>query len=398
MVGDVLAMVDEYGNFLFQTIPSTLRRQKPGRQWSFSSGTLTEDFGVDLSQNLIIFLTGVEGTNATESSVKVHIRSLEDGTLHPTARGDAHLDMPYVEGAAYAILIRGSLAIAMYMIANPTLHTTFRIFNWKSGAPIPLSPKDGIEIQDLAFINERYLLLGVKEENLEDSNSPTLYLLVWDLQEDCSICKLNITLDEPCRHPQVTITPDYPIYASPSDTFSPSPDTQSFSVIYSEHTILLCASTLQNLIQKASTLSDSICLEVEWTSWGSETIAFCDETDIDSLHCHAFGKKLATLDIVDSTLRLFDFNRRAVLRRQYVDHDDDDDDVCVVHGGPSDFPVLIKAVSPSHLPFSQIQKKLQTKADISDAAGLVINSEAILVALVSPFFQIVFASKLLTYR
>ena len=74
----------------------------------------------------------------TDSSVKLRIRSLEDGTLHPAARGDVTLDMPYVEGAAYAVLICGSLAIAMYMTANPMLHTTFRTFDWKSGALITL--------------------------------------------------------------------------------------------------------------------------------------------------------------------------------------------------------------------------------------------------------------------
>ncbi|KAJ8518994.1 hypothetical protein ONZ45_g3972 [Pleurotus djamor] len=137
-VGGVLAMVDESGDFFFQTIPSTLRGQNPGRQWSFSSGTHTEDFGVDPSQNLIIFLTGVAGTDTTDSSVKLHIRSLEDGTPHPAARGDVHLDIAHLEGTAYAILICGPHAITAYTTEEPTPRTTFRIFNWKTGAPIAL--------------------------------------------------------------------------------------------------------------------------------------------------------------------------------------------------------------------------------------------------------------------
>ncbi|KAJ7276250.1 hypothetical protein B0H12DRAFT_1227422 [Mycena haematopus] len=161
LVGNVLATYNPETGFVFNRIPSAIRKV-PLTEWSIPDVPFAvKDFSMDLSQDLLLVV------EVNSSSTVVHILSMTTGIPHPLAR-NPHLSRDFDEqpgplpsSCHFQIRIFGGY-IGVMTESDEIDETSLLVWEWKSG--VMKKHLYSEEMTSFAFLDDRMLLISVWDE------------------------------------------------------------------------------------------------------------------------------------------------------------------------------------------------------------------------------------------
>ncbi|KAF9455070.1 hypothetical protein P691DRAFT_691420 [Macrolepiota fuliginosa MF-IS2] len=163
LYGGILAQTDMEGTFHFLKLPSEIRHIEED-SWTIKPNIDNiRDFGIDPSQNLLVWVTA---PSPTSPSISLHLRTLRTTENHPLARQPVIHYEPHRPMGRWHFAIRimqDYIGLQAYRRSSPdeediTDLTDFLVWNWKENKRELAVQTD--HTQSFSFVSDRHVVLA----------------------------------------------------------------------------------------------------------------------------------------------------------------------------------------------------------------------------------------------